>query len=113
MPSVETERSFSGMAATMGRKGIQCRGSGPQRVMALQIAGEIPQLGQVQVRDGPIAHARTPPADQVVSADARLSVIAAARVGLRPEEDVDGMLAALIDQRGHAVPADVIEPAPD
>ena len=39
--------------------------------------------------------------------------IPATRVRLGPDEDVDGMIPALVDERGHAALADVIEPAPD
>src|SRR5690242_9965614 len=77
--------------------------------LLLQKLGELLQLGEVQIRDGPPLHAGTRPTDQIVALANRRLPRCFCFIARRPNEHVDWMLSPLIDDRGDRAAFDVVE----
>src|SRR3989442_12734342 len=88
-------------------------GGASGRVGLPKQSGEVPELGESEVRDPPVRVVRRGPVQQVIAllGTGRGTGGGAARRG--PQEHVDQVLTPAVDERRDGSAADVVEPAAD
>jgi hypothetical protein len=64
---------------------------------------EFLQVASVHIRDGPVVHPAFSPVDKIVATLGQGLLTGAHVAGGRPDEEIDEVLAPLIDQRRHGV----------
>src|SRR5216683_6592865 len=71
------------------------------------------QLDTIQIGYGPIVHARVGPMQQIISLTFRSNFCGRIALLSRPDIQIDVMLLALVDKRGHSSVIQVFESTPD